>query len=163
MCVLSRVQLFATPWTVVGQASLSMGLLRQECGSGLPFPPGDLSHPGIKPTSLVSPALTGGFFTTEPPGKPPGLNTLYKNVERPIFQRVNLEHLCSSHGLPLFVFYTLQGRGFVFLLSLFVLFSDICWCSFTQSCLIRCSSMDCGTPGFPVLHYLLEFAQNHVH
>lgn len=72
-------------------------------------------------------------------------------MERPIFQRMNLEHLCSSHGLPLFVFYTLQGRGFVFLLSLFVLFSDICWCSVTQSCLIRCSSMDCGTPGFLVL------------
>ena len=94
MCVLSRVQLFATPWTVVCQASLSMGLLRQEYGSGLLFPPsGDLSHPGIKPTSLVSPASTGGFFTTEPPGKPPGLNTLYKNVERPIFRRMNLEHL----------------------------------------------------------------------
>ena len=34
---------------------------------GLPFPPaGDLSDPGIEP---VSPALAGGFFTTEPPGK----------------------------------------------------------------------------------------------
>ena len=35
---------------------------------GLKFPsPGDHSIPGIKP---VSPALAGGFFTTEPPGKP---------------------------------------------------------------------------------------------
>ena len=32
-------------------------------------PPGDLPDPGIQPTSL-SPALAGGFFTTEPPGKP---------------------------------------------------------------------------------------------
>ena len=32
--------------------------------------PGDLPDPGIELTSLVSPALAGGFFTTEPPGKP---------------------------------------------------------------------------------------------
>ena len=33
--------------------------------SGLPFPsPGDLPDPGIKPASLMSPALAGGFFTT---------------------------------------------------------------------------------------------------
>ena len=31
---------------------------------------GDLPDPGIEPTSLESPALAGGFFTTEPPGKP---------------------------------------------------------------------------------------------
>ena len=44
---LSRVQLFATPWTVTYQAPLSMGLSRQECWSGLPFPsPGDLPDPG---------------------------------------------------------------------------------------------------------------------
>ena len=46
-----------------------MGCPRQEKnGSGLPFPsPGDLPDPGIEPTF---PALAGGFFTTEPPGKP---------------------------------------------------------------------------------------------
>ena len=39
--------------------------------SVLPFPsPGVLPHPGIEP---VSRALVGGFFTTEPPGKPPGV------------------------------------------------------------------------------------------
>ena len=32
-----------------------------------------------------------------------------------------------------------------------------------QSCLTLCDPMDCRTPGFPVLHYLLEFAQTHVH
>ena len=57
---LSRVQLFATPWTVACQASLSMAFSRQEYWSGLPFPiPGDLQNPGIKPTS---PALTGRSF-----------------------------------------------------------------------------------------------------
>ena len=45
-----------------------MGFPKQEYGSGLPFPsPGDLPDLGIKPTS---PALAGGFFITEPPGKP---------------------------------------------------------------------------------------------
>ena len=54
-------------WTVARQAPLSMGLSRQEYWSGLPFPPpGDLPNPGIEPSS----ALTSGFFTTEPPGKP---------------------------------------------------------------------------------------------
>ena len=38
---------------------------------GLPFPsPGDLPDPGVEPGSLKSPALTGGFFTPEPPRKP---------------------------------------------------------------------------------------------
>ena len=61
VCVLSRVQLFVTPWTVAHQAPLSMGFSRQEYWSGLPFPsPDDLPDPGIDP---FSPALAGGFFT----------------------------------------------------------------------------------------------------
>ena len=49
---LSRVQLFATPWTVACQAPLSMGFSRQEYWNGLPFPsPGDLHNSGIKPRS----------------------------------------------------------------------------------------------------------------
>ena len=56
---------------VACQAPLSMGFLRQEYWSGLPFPPPrDLPNPGIEPASPTSPALAGGFFTTEPPGKP---------------------------------------------------------------------------------------------
>ena len=59
---------FMTPWTAVCQAPLSMGFSRQEYWIGLPFlPPGDLPIPGTEPKS---PALAGGFFTTEPPGKP---------------------------------------------------------------------------------------------
>ena len=67
VCVLSGVRLFATPWTVAHQAPLSMKFSRQEYWSGLPFPPpGGLPDPGIEPASPVSPALAGGFFTTEP-------------------------------------------------------------------------------------------------
>ena len=54
-----------TPWTVAHQSLPSMGFPRQEYWSGLAFPsPGALPDPGIKPASLVSPALTGGFFIT---------------------------------------------------------------------------------------------------
>ena len=58
--LLSRVRLFATPWTVAYQASLSMGFSRQKYWSGLPFPsPGDLPNPGIEPRS---PALEADAF-----------------------------------------------------------------------------------------------------
>ena len=64
---LSRVRLFATPWTVAYQAPQSMGFSRQEYWNGLPFPsPGDLSNPGIKPGS---PALQADALPSEPPGK----------------------------------------------------------------------------------------------
>ena len=54
--------------TVACQASLFMEFSRQVSWSGLSFPsPGDLPDTGIE---SASPALTGRFFTTEPPGKP---------------------------------------------------------------------------------------------
>ena len=39
----------------------------------------------------------------------------------------------------------------------------LCCCSVAQSCPALCDTINCSTPGFPVLHYLLEFAQTHVH
>ena len=65
------VWLFVTPWTVACQAPLSMWFPRQGYWSELPFCfPGDLSDPGIEPISLSSPALAGGFFTSEHLGSP---------------------------------------------------------------------------------------------
>ena len=64
VCMRSCVRLFATPQTVAHQATLTMGFSRQEYWNGLPCPPpGDLPNPGIELTSLMSPALAGGFFT----------------------------------------------------------------------------------------------------
>ena len=67
-CVLNHfscVWLFKTLWTIAFQSPLSMRFSGQEYWSGLPLPsPGDLPDPGIEPTSLLSPALAGGFFTT---------------------------------------------------------------------------------------------------
>ena len=66
----SNVWLWATLWTTACQAPLSTGFSRREYWSGLPFPPGDLSNPWIKPTSLMSPALAGDSLSLVPPGKP---------------------------------------------------------------------------------------------
>ena len=69
-CLISKLCLILLwPDGPVGcQAPLSMAFPRQEYWSGLLFPsPGYLSSPRIKP---VSPTLAGGFFTTEPSGKP---------------------------------------------------------------------------------------------
>ena len=67
----SCVQLFATPWTVAPQISLSMGFSRQEYWSQLPFPfPEDLPDPGTETASLAFPTLAGRVFTIGPPGKP---------------------------------------------------------------------------------------------
>ena len=58
---LSRVRLFAIPWTVAYSAPPSMGFSRQEYWSGLPFPsPGDLPDPGIEPGS--SPIVGRCFY-----------------------------------------------------------------------------------------------------
>ena len=77
---LSRVRLFATPWTVAYQAPPSRGFSRQEYWSGLPFPsPEDLPDPGIEPRS---PALEADALTSEPPGKKVGL---YKEILKSCF------------------------------------------------------------------------------
>ena len=64
---LSRVLLFATPWTIAYQAAPSMGFSRQEYRSGLPFTsPGDFPDPGIEPRS---PTLQADTLLSEPSGK----------------------------------------------------------------------------------------------
>ena len=66
--LISRVQLFAIPWTVAYEAPPSMAFSRQGYWSGLPFPsPGDLPNTGIEPSS---PALQADSLPSEPLGKP---------------------------------------------------------------------------------------------
>ena len=107
----SRILLFLILWTIAHQASLSMRFSRQEYWSGLPYPPPeDLPNPGIKPTSLMSPAVAGIFF-----------------ISSAAWEAQKLRHIVAV--VP---------------------------CSVTQSCLTLCHPMDGSTPGFPVLHHLLE-------
>ena len=62
-------------------APLSMGFSRQEYWSGWPCPPlGDLPVPGIRPISLVSPALQEDPLPAEPAGKPP-INKIYLTLK----------------------------------------------------------------------------------
>ena len=73
----SRVQLFSDPMDCSPPGSSAMGFSMQEYWSGLPFPsPRDLPDPELEP---MSPALAGGFFTTEPPGKPRTSVGIFKN------------------------------------------------------------------------------------
>ena len=65
--VLNCVQLFATPWTIACQASLSTEFSRQEYWSAWPCPPGDLPDPGIELRSL---ALWADSLSPEPQRKP---------------------------------------------------------------------------------------------
>ena len=119
---LSRVGLFATPWTVAYQTPLSMGFSRQEYWSGLPcLPPEDLPNTGIEHRS---PILQTDSLPSEPPSRKARLQ------------------LCP-----------MQAFGIYFYRC----------CSVAKSCLTLCDPMDCSTPFFPVLHYLLELAQIHVH
>ena len=57
------------------------GILQARILEWVAFPtPGDLPDPGIEPTFLVSLALAGGFFTTEPPGKPSPVSQQYNLI-----------------------------------------------------------------------------------
>ena len=77
---LSRVWLFATPWTVAYWAPPSIGFSRHEYWSGLPFPsPGHLPDPGIAPRS---PAFQADALTSEPPGKHSSIREKYKDLEK---------------------------------------------------------------------------------
>ena len=78
-------------WTVACQSPLSMEYSRQEYWNGLPFPfTGDLPNPGIKPVSLVSPALAGGFFTTS--------STWEAQITFLLFSRSVLSNSLWPHG-----------------------------------------------------------------
>ena len=88
---LSRVRLFAIPWTVAYLAPPSRGFSRQEYWSGLPFPsPWDLSNPGIEPRS---PTLQEDFLLSEPPAK---LNHHYYSLV------VSFEIKCSVSNIAIF-------------------------------------------------------------
>ena len=71
-------------------------------------------------------------------------------------------HLLVYHLSRLY--FNATTPGFYFLISRRQMFIPLsiwshCWCcSVAKSCLTLCNPMDCSTPGFPVLYYLLEFA-----
>ena len=77
-----------TPGTVAHQTPLSMGFPREKYWSGLPFPsPGNHPNPAKEPTS---PALAGGFFIAEPPGKPRRDHILGHETRLNKFRRIEI-------------------------------------------------------------------------
>ena len=119
----SHVWLFATPWTVAHQAPLSMGSSRQESCSGLSCPPpGDLPDPGIKPMSLISPALAGGLLTASAtweahlhkPGPQNNLSKEWKNW----WMKVDWQgKLTFAWILIVFYFYFEHGCDFFYMFN----------------------------------------------
>ena len=91
----SRVQLFATLWTVACQAPLSMGFSRhegkmacKEYWSGLSCPPpGDLPNPTVKPRS---PILQVDYLLSESPGKPKNTGVGGQSLLQEIFSTQEL-------------------------------------------------------------------------
>ena len=103
----------------------------------------------------MSPSLANGFLTSGPPGK--SFKSIVNFLLYPLFlsfwDSSDTNVLCLSHG-------SLRHLSFIFCLFSLCC-SDCCCCSVARSCPTLCDPMDCSTPGFPVLHHLLEFAQTH--
>ena len=73
---------------------------------------------------------------------------------------LSMQILCNFNGNIV-----LSGTGiwFSLIVTLINPYHCCCCCSVTQLCPTLCASMDCNTPGFPVLNHLPELAQTHVH
>ena len=83
--------------------------------------------------------IEGGFFTTEPPGKP-------------------------LLGLQMAIFYVFEESSlWAYVSSPPLLISPVQFSSVAQSCLTLCDPMNRSTPGLPVHHQLPEFIQTHIH
>ena len=81
VCGVKSCSTLCNPMAVAHQAPLSMGFSRQEYWSGLPCPlAGDLPDTGVEPTSLTSPALAGGFFTTSDTWQ--ALDQIYNSINQ---------------------------------------------------------------------------------
>ena len=124
----SRIQLFATPWTVAYQAPLSMWFSRQEYLSGLPCSsPGDHPNQELELMSLTSPALASRHFITR----------------------------ATSDIRPRWGYKTLEGRDDLFLYSLYCPLQCLAHhaaaaAKLLQSCPTLCNSIEGSPPGSPI-------------
>ena len=94
---LTRVRLFATPWTVAYQAPPSMGFSRKECWSGLPLPsPGDPPDPGMEPKS---PTLQTDALPSEPQRSCPLCLVLFCTVMPKDLRSNAIKWNCNHFGI----------------------------------------------------------------
>ena len=141
------------PTDCISPGSSVHRISRREYWDGLPFPlPGDLPDPGIEPAALASPVLGGRFVTSVAPGKPTDIN----DIKYLSFLLIILKGLISLFCEPS---WSQTWRK----LPLVTIPEKRRWL-FNHS--VMSNSMHSHaypTPGFPVLHCLLEFAHIHVH
>ena len=146
------------PMDLASQAKSAHRISRQEYWNKLPFSsPEDILDSGIE---SGSPALQADSLLSEPPGKPYKVE-VKKRMKRKEKRwkeggrkkeggkggRVGEKNKCRV------------GKHFP---SSFLV-SSVQFSSVSELCLTLCNPMDCSTPGFPIHHQLLEFAQAHVH
>ena len=144
------------------------GFSRQEYWSGLPCPPpGDLPNQGIKPTSLMSPALAGRFFTTSATWEPSDsveesiASILKASEEFPLYHAGSDCVTCSSLSTLLVQGMLSSGLSwkkleptlnerlesiFTQTIPLVVNYNICCCCSVATSFPTLCDSMSCSTP-----------------
>ena len=127
----------------------------QEYWSGWPFPsPGDLPNPGIEPRS---PTLQTDSSPPEPQGKLRNTGVGSLSDLQQIFWPSNPTQISCIADRFFTIWATredIKGRW---------INRHLCICSVAKLCPTLCNAMNCSTPGFPVLHCLLEFVQTHVH
>ena len=153
-----------------------MRFSRQEYWSGLPCPsPGDLPDPGIKPTSLTSPALAGRYFTPSATWEAQ-IMVLWdfkfpQSDENEIISNFYFELLWLLVRLNIFVtsisYLSLDFCEIIyfshFLVAICQLLTSVQLSSVAQSCLTLCDPRNRSTLGLPIHHQLPEFTQTHVH
>ena len=129
------------------------------------------SQLGTEPVSLESPALAGGFFSTEPPGKP-------KEVLGKIYSIASVRVTAMSHGkghgqgrekmpesskqIPTLTKVARSGER-NFPKGTQIAKRRFKFSSVAQSCPTLCDPMNCSRQGLPVHHQLPESTQTHVH
>ena len=141
---------FVTPWTSPPGSS-PCNSPGKNTGVGC-HSPGDFPDPRIEPRS---PALQVDSLLSEPPGKPHNKSFVFV-----------ISIISSSIGIRLFECLQLishQAKNFLCAFSCSPPMLCCCCCLVTKLYMTLCNLMDCSTPGFPVLYYLEEFAQIHVH
>ena len=140
---------------------LQVGLLEW---AAMPSPPGDLPNPRIEPRS---PALQVDSLLSEPPGKPKNTGVGSLSLLQGIFPTQELNWgLLHCRQILYQLSYERTPRELMsnFPCSVVTQPNQLInkCCSVAKLYLTLRDSVGCSTPGFPVLHYLLEFAQTHV-
>ena len=155
-----------------------MEISSPEYRNGQPFPSlGDLPNPEIEPRS---PTLQEDSLPAEPRRKPNLIhkfNAIYSKSQEDYYRykqdysviymeskgtRKAVEILEMKNKMRVISLLDFKTYYIAIVINMWNQWRFL-FCSVTKSCLTLCNPIDCSTPGFPVLHYLLEFVQTQIH